>query len=46
MRNFIDDLITSFELNEHVTDASFGYVFNKNTNLQHLFLALGLSGDE
>ena len=46
MRNFIDDLITSFELNEHVTDASFGYVYNKSTNLQHLFLALGLSGDE
>jgi len=46
MRNFIDDLITSFELNEHVTDASFGYVYNNNTHLQHLFLALGLSGDE
>lgn len=46
MRNFIDDLITSFEMNEHIIDASFGYVYNKNTNLQHLFLALGLSGDE
>lgn len=46
VRNFIDDLMTSFQLNEYISDASFGYVFNKNTSLQHLFIAMGISADE
>lgn len=46
MRNFIDDLVISFELNENVLDASFGYLYNEKTKLRHLFLAIGLFGDE
>ncbi|GAB3574800.1 hypothetical protein GCM10027578_38040 [Spirosoma luteolum] len=45
-RNFIDDLVGSFKSEEQIIDASFGYVQFQNANQPHLYLSVGLTGDE
>jgi type III secretion system (T3SS) SseB-like protein len=45
-KNFVDDLIETFKSTIEVNDAYFGYMYNNNTNNQHLFLSVGLTSNE